>query len=757
MKKRLLKFFTHIFIIWTVVFNTTYPSVIFAQEVLPEETETAIIETGDAASLATTETEANISQTEVGEEDIVTTTSSEETSEEKGVVVPEDEESDLVVVTLQDSEVQSDSTSSANTGENIITSPVDETSSVENVIETGDASAVSNTVNIVNVNMVESEAFIYLDTIIGEETRNINLYELYEALGNSSSLPGDTTVITDQKAVIDSDTTSTSNTGENQINSATGKIITGDAIAVANTLNLANLNLVGNSGGYFVINIVGSLLGDIIIPNLTGGYSNFGDLTVLTSQDAVVDSNSQSHSETGENSISSGGTITTGNSTAIANTVSYVNLVKIGSNWVWLIINNYGNWEGSLVNWNTAGESETLPGGTSVLEKNGLGNVSAENGGSLTVITNQNADVSSMTTANSNSGGNSVNGGGEIRTGDAYSLSNDFSLANFVGVGGNFILGFINIVGSWFGNLNVAYPDLSVSITDNKESETPGSSLSYTVFVANIGKAKAEGINTAFTGSSDFIASDPGNNNRFIDKLLPGEEYSYQINGSVSSTSLVNTQLVSSILVSTTADEQSLSNNSATDNTLIVLPQVSEKDERTPDLEINISNNVNNFIYPGDTVLAKVVVANQSPFTAREVKVEGFLSNDHPMPAIPMYWNLGDLKPGEKVQIEFSIGLIPELPEGMYHLSANAKGKGESGNESESGWSSSNFFVKLKYLVETITPEVLAGEDSSTSNSQSNKNLLLDNKKYLPYILATSLILIIFIRKLKKRINKNEN
>ena len=134
----------------------------------------------------------------------------------------------------------------------------------------------------------------------------------------------------------------------------------------------------------------------------------------------------------------------------------------------------------------------------------------------------------------------------------------------------------------------------------------------------------------------------------------------------------------------------------------------------------------------------------------------GSLSNDHPMPPIPMNWKIGDLKPGERVRIEFEIGLIEELPGGAYHLSAEAKGRSEAGDEAGSGWITSNFLVRLRQLVESLTPAVLAsGEDIAPSGEilgAMNINSPVDKRIYLPYILAISVFIYITLVILRRKI-----
>jgi len=792
--KNITKILILVLAFWQAIFQTAYPAIILAQETSQTDSQVnVVLETGDASSLSVGQSDANIAQTEVtagsDSQTIVNTqqtvgletnTTADGTS---GTIVVDNVDSSLsaqtgdtnsqalscnldnvndVAVYSNDSEslesvidqnVNLNSTSSATSlsGDNNI-----ESENITNAV-TGDALSVANNLNVANLNLLGSNTLFYTNTIVGEQEGDIDVCSLYQDLMNlGNSLPENTTVSVDQTASLDTKTTSEAKSGNNEIEGTVNNAETGDAVSVANSFNLANLNLVGANGVVLVVNILGSLLGNILLPNSEQMFvSNLPqNLEVINNQvsenNAQVSANSTSGTVTSDN-VS--GNITTGDSTAIANTSAFSNLVKIGDVWVWLLINNYGNWNGYLENWYQPGNSVLMNGGTTVLEKDINSVVDNSTEGSLSVVSNQKANVNSQTLATSTSGDVNASSANSIKTGDTYSLANDISLTNFVGIGGSFIFGIINILNDWQGNLEVTYPDLTVAVSDDKDSINPGSENKYIVTVTNQGKAKIGGVDVNFTAPSDFKLNS-SEINKHIDELKPGENYSYEVAGDVLSTALINTQQVAFASVTSLENEESKDNNSATDSTLVSLP---EKDKRTPDLKVSVWNNVNEFVYPGDTVLAKITVANQSPFMANDVKVNGFLSNDHPMPALPMDWDLGNLKPGEQVEIEFSIGLIDELPGGLYHLSAQAKGKAESGDESASSWFTSNFLIRLKYLANQISSNVSAkGEVLGATDEIKRSNFLLDNKKYLPYILAISAFILLFIPALKRKLNKNE-
>jgi hypothetical protein len=731
------------------------------------------LDTGDADSLAVSDSQTNLAAVSInkGSGENMPSVAQDDSSDS-----PNDEssssslppEASLTDDTKQQSLLTSSSSASSETGNNKAFS----NQKIEMV--TGIASAVATNLNMANINLVGSDLFWLIENIMDFQEKTINLYSLFSNLPEPQFTgPLDMEVATNQESDIKTKTQAESNTGENQASGGLVDLATGNAVSVANTVNLTNLNLVGGRGLFTVVNIVGGLLGDIILPNQnhlsTSGLS-WKSIRVETNQDAVVDSTVSSESNTGENSLGGGGSLLTGDALAISNNHSFVNLVRVNDGWAFVVFNVFGDWSGSLLNWDAPGSRMSLGYGTTVLEQDWDTTSSgvSDTAGDLIVKTNQRANVQSETSALANTGKNSIQGEGNLLTGDALSIANNFTLANFVGVGGPFMWGIFNVLGIWDGNLVIAYPDLEVSITDGVESLTPGSSSEYTISVANRGSAKASGVFLDLSFSEDYIP-EGGSLSWGIGDLNPGESRTFKFKGVISPTALANTPVEARAEVFTSDVEESTSNNSALDSTLIVLPPVLDfgdkntgsKDTRLPNLEISVWNNVNDFVYPGDTVLASITVANQSSFTARDVLVEGNFSNDHPMPPIPMRWELGDLMPGQRVKIEFRIGLTDALPEGVYHITAWAKARSESGDESISQVSQSDFLVKLKKYARKIVPqeEVLADEGEvlgASAESLPDSAPAVDKKKYLPYIFAINTFFYFVISSLRKKAEEKE-
>lgn len=745
-------------------------------EVDTSESQTQVdvtITTGDSTSTATEDSEVNTNIVELVPPETGTPAPSSppspapiESIQPSTTPTPTDTAT-LDVNTDQVATTSAETSSSASTGENVAISEA------TSEIISGSAVAVANALNISNINLVGSDLAWVIETILNDQEKDINFYDLFMSLSTTadSDIPQDATIVTDQKATIQNENSADASTGSNTAQGETASVNSGDSVAIANSVNLANLNLVGSKGVLGIVNIVGSLVGDIILPNqnhLIPVAFPWYNTEVITKQDGEINSSSSSVSNSGTNNLEGNGSINTGNASSYSNAVTYLNLTRVADTWVLLFINNFGNWGGKLVNWTNPGESVELEKGSQVLEKENEVTPQeppqAPQGGSLKVLTNQSVDIDSTTSASSDTGNNKLVGTGDIKSGDAFSLANDFSLANFVGVGGSFVFGVLNILGKWSGNLIVAYPDLEVSVSDGLDTNFPGSAENYMISVTNRGKAVAAGVVLDFLPDSKLIVSD--NSHWDLGGINPGESRTVKVTGVIDQNAPLGSTLTSSVQVASQETEESTSNNQSSDSTAIVANQTnvvtsSSADTRTPNLNVSIWNNVGEYVYPGDTVIARIVVVNNSPFLARGVTVEGSLSNDHPMPALPMMWEIGDIRSGEQVGIEFSIALIDDLPAGTYHLKALAIGHAESGDESSSGLASSNFLVKILGLaryaaapVEATYSEVPESQDVLGISSQG---LPFDKNKYWPYIFVALLASLYPISIAKKRLKNAES
>jgi hypothetical protein len=175
----------------------------------------------------------------------------------------------------------------------------------------------------------------------------------------------------------------------------------------------------------------------------------------------------------------------TGNSVSIVNNQIIIGGVVDGNNYQ-VIINNLGQWNGSVWGWQTANSKTQANDYQTILNSayNYVSDPAAETNESFS-WTKNNVNVLADT------GNNIIQTNSEARlmTGNAIAMANIFNLVGMTFVNSNNFLGFLNILGNWNGNLIFAYPDMSVEVT--KVAEKSGV---YRISYKNIGYDLAKNV-----------------------------------------------------------------------------------------------------------------------------------------------------------------------------------------------------------------------------------------------------------------------
>lgn len=419
--------------------------------------------------------------------------------------------------TLQDNSavITNDMTQSTTTGENSASNNVGSSE-----IKTGDALTTGTIMTGANTNVAVAE-FNVIDDYTGDIILDFGTGciancgdgdYLVKNIGNGSdstnngsidSTDSDTTYQLNDAAVINNMNLS-SDSGNNTASRNTGgdnSIETGDATTVGNVLTFVNNNLAGNVV-FGVVNIVGNLVGDIILPEsalaslcggcvptniLAGSTGNGSDSTNITDitlddtdntfqfNDAVIENNLILNAQTGNNDTNrnTGGDmlIETGDSDIDVQVLNIANS-NIVSDQVWwlVIVNEAGNWVGKLfgapAGSNYAGSSGTQfaegENGeiTAINSGNGSGstnNASVNQSSNSTLVQSNDAHVVNNIDLSANTGGNEVSnntgGNSSVKTGDAKVVANlvNFVNNNIVG-NGRLVVTFVNVIGSWMGD-----------------------------------------------------------------------------------------------------------------------------------------------------------------------------------------------------------------------------------------------------------------------------------------------------------------
>lgn len=209
-------------------------------------------------------------------------------------------------------------------------------------------------------------------------------------LGLGSSQDSDDISITNQNEVaLENNANSQSDSGNNIGEGGNTSISTGSSQASTNIANFVNQNIYDSNNLFILIRVHGQWTGNVyglpqgatwhedngqIIVEGSGGAgadgenagisSNGGydDVSISNTNNAIIKNNVNVFALTGSNkvvSLNGNANIFTGNANAGANVVNLVNTNIIGRNWVFALINIFGNWTGNL----TFGQPDLFVGG----------------------------------------------------------------------------------------------------------------------------------------------------------------------------------------------------------------------------------------------------------------------------------------------------------------------------------------------------------------------------------------------------------
>lgn len=232
-------------------------------------------------------------------------------------------------------------------------------------IDTGNAYAGLNLVNIANSNFVDSNYLLITLNAFQGVDGDIIFPNLGTFLGGAHSQQGEI-ALTNEADVVN-DVTVESEAGNNAIENADGTIETGDAISSSNVFNQLNGSLIGGGSLMLIFRVHGNWAGEVFGAPPTVSWSEAPDGSIFlyetgsaSSTDSVTDVTATSTALirndvsvialTGENKITDAKTalISTGDAVATANIMNVANQNIIGRNIIWAIIDIFGDFNGNI-------------------------------------------------------------------------------------------------------------------------------------------------------------------------------------------------------------------------------------------------------------------------------------------------------------------------------------------------------------------------------------------------------------------------
>jgi uncharacterized repeat protein (TIGR01451 family) len=751
-------------------------------------TGSARISSGDAQALGEISTQANtnevILQTPAPTQTLTPTPDPESTPDQ--TPIPETEVKKLTVENSNLADVADNADVTSITGEN---SAVNNSGDV--VIDTGDAQSLVNVLNIINTNIVGSNVQVLTLDLTCHENSDIDLNAIWQQLlvvdenGNVSvnpdiaSTPNLKITVTNQnQANVSNDVTATADSGNNSISeSGSATITTGDAAAAANVTNLVNTNLFGSKFFIGIINILTAQNINLILPR-----PEFFDpassalifqipVSVNNQNQAAVTNNVSSTANSGENSSinSSQSIIDTGDAVATANSTTLANLNIIGNNWFFLILNNAGGWTGNIVNWMTAGSVQKPDLGVNILETGfdpSAVNSTGENDpdGPPVAFNNSNqVQVTNNINVNANTGRNvTINnaGGSGISTGNAWAFANLFNLINTNIMGSRWFMSAINILGDWSGDAIFAYPDVGITVASDRQNVEPGDIISLNLHYQNSGYDTARGVrlNLDLPAGMNFVSDDGrltgGCQQTFcsweVGNLNARQAGDFGVNVRISDDfSFDNSQAFWSRLIpSVKAQDERKSREipvkatvAMTDpdpdtqnNSYLIREVVYEKgpanaDNRQPQITVSAVNNVNGFVYPGDTITFEIKINNNSDTPLYKAQLVHKLYGQSGAYLGSMLFELNSVEAYKSGRLTFGLTVPPGAPAGTYTTEAYVTGEAPNGNQVTSSSADTRFAVKSREVflpgseqTAEVAPEQVLGDSSQNQTPPKKEN-----------------------------------
>lgn len=611
-------------------------------------------------------------------------------------------------------------------------------------IESGDALSIVNAVNQVNTNIFSENGGEIVQNIEGENSEDVNLLEIFENvvekandlnLGNQEAFQI-IDISAENTANLVNNAVSEAGTGGNSIEGSleSAEIDTGNASAFLNVVNLVNQNIVGANWLLAIVNVFGNWSGDLIVPGeglLTfsenAGFS-IGD--VVQENHAEVVNSAVASASTGNDSIEGNlgnASIMTGNADSNINAVNVVNTNIVRNNWFFLMINNMGSWVGQVLNWNgEAGQYDnvysfdfgTIDGGGSGMP-----------GGIVNVFSKNTAYVENNAAAIADTGGNSISGesgDASIKTGNATAWANIFNFINTNIVGNNWMLGIVNVMGEWSGDVVFGYPDIAVSMSGDRAEVRPGENFAYILSCENKGEAFSENVKLKLVlpksavYQSDSSGSAPDSSGREYNwtfaGLEAGEKKSFRVDV-LADPSLAEGgiyALEGLAGAKTDTEERNLQNNFAS----AVVPvnfsgygvasleagdsQIAfgnaEIENAASELKISRENESSGPYSVGDVVDRRILVENTGGSALHDIKVTEKIKTPSGENA-EFDWTIDALESGQNAVIEYQLSINPGIESGKYKCVAVASGYDEADQKVDGGEASSNFRVKAEEIA----------------------------------------------------------
>ena len=584
---------------------------------------------------------------------------------------------------------------------------------------------------------------------------------------NTLATPTPTPTPADQQEPEESPTVQTADTLplEDATQQATDSAVqTGDAIAITAVENSVNTASVNSSVQNQTYNSQGAQTGDIQVtvdappppdaPSAQTESSASGQTVAQIENSAVIQNIITSLADTGNNTVenASSASILTGDAYSVVMVTNNVSTTLIDSVVNIFTINIFGDMSGNILLPDGAISQSTCCEGSV-----GIGN---------------NASVDNTVTALTNTGGNSStsSGSAEIITGNAISVVNIANIINATLLNTTTHYLFINIFGTWNGNflgwdtLGEATGGASLvfqSLSSSADNPNGCDTCYQTVMVQNNATVSNVITSTANTGGNTLSADTAS--------ITSGNAFS-----AVSIVNLINTTLIRSVgyfgfinvfgtltgdiggedrFAASTPPDPDSTPTDTTDQGHSDDSDDSENGgprESGGQLTVTQSNNVGEYVLPGDTVTFFVDIGN--PGSGRVYDTElyiGLLKDGVDLGGVQ--YHLGTVKPFGTLRVSTGLVLSNIAQPGIYTARAVVTGHVGPNNDSVRAFSDSLVSIAgfLASIPQALVPPTHAAQQGDTLGAASvlSRTAIEDILKKLLLLLALTSLTIQSVRK----------
>jgi hypothetical protein len=574
-------------------------------------------------------------------------------------------------------------------------------------IQSGDSVALANILNIVNTNFLNSNGSFQFANYIDPVSNAIDLRgDASSTVCTSGPCVNGTsaTVSLNNDASITNALLLQAATGGNNISaSGSAAILTGNAYAGLNLINLANLDFINSNYLLVALNAFKSVTGDIVFPSLANFFHDAmantnSPLSLNITTQATVDNGVTADANTGNNATSNASTssISSGNALAYSTVFNQLNATLANSG-VTLLFHINGAWNGTVFNAPVGLISTQNPDGSFYLQDNGTSDQTASGSmGPLSLTSSSTAKIQNQVSVSALTGQNQITDASTalISTGDAYAGANIINIANGSVIGKNWLLAIVNIFGDFNGNISFGQPDLWVGdqVSDAPSVIQNGTILTHKITVVNRGDANASQsrltdtfdptTSTVLDSSVPFTNNQDGTISWDLKELPAGDTTEITYTSRV--TAPENTSISDTAAVSEYETDANAADNS---DSVTVHTYSSQENYASPTLVLSPTipviqpalvapastftvtrQTVTSTTAPGTSVHEKLTLDNTTSSPIDNVRLDDVLTDSNGIVIHDDPWNLGTVAANEEITIEYDVDFSDSATPGAYSL-----------------------------------------------------------------------------------------